>query len=304
MWLRKYRLMQEAGAEGGGGGGGDTGAGGSDANDGAPAAPGEEQAPGAAGEQGTKPAGSLLKTGEAGQDVPPAPSEFIPEKYRVTNDDGSLDFEASARKLAEAHGHLEKRLGAGDVPPKEVADYQFQVPESMGEYKPTEDPGMQAFLADAHKVGLTQAQLDTVMQHYFQVAPTLAGAAQEIGREQATEALQKVWGSDEREFQRNAGLAHVATSAAAERAGVSMDEVEAAGLGNNPVFLRLMASLGAEFREDKGAGKTTYSTFGEEDIRQLEMSEAYSNPRHPDHDKVSQRVKAWYEKKHGTTPVA
>src|SRR5690606_31149911 len=107
MWLRKFRVMQEAGADGGGGGGGGTGAAGSGGNDGGAAA-GEG---GAAAEQGTQtPAGSLLQQGQSAADAPPSPAEYIPEKYRVQKEDGTLDLEASSRKLAEAHGHLEKRL--------------------------------------------------------------------------------------------------------------------------------------------------------------------------------------------------
>jgi len=302
MWKKHHWLMAEAGEDGGAGGGG-TGDDGSGANSNG----GDGQA--AAGQQGQEgqqqaPASTqtILKAGEAGSET--TPSEYIPEKFHVTKDDGTLDIEASARKMAENYGNLEKRLGTGDVPPKEASEYKIEPPEAMGEYKAADDPQMQGFLKDAHKAGLTQGQLDVVMKHYFQAVPQLAGAFQQVDQQQAAESLQKVWGTDEKEFQRHAGLAHVAASAAAERAGVSMEEIEAAGLGNNPVFLRLMSALGSEFKEDKGAGKTSFSTFGEEDVRKLETSEAYTNPRHPEHERVSQRVRQYYERKHGTTPVA
>ncbi len=302
MWIRglMHRVMQEAGEDGGGAGGG-TGADGSGGNDGAPA--GGANAPATAGGDGAAPAAlSLLKQGEGGAD--PLPQEFIPEKYRVTKEGGDFDLEASARKLADAHGHLEKRLGTGDVPPKEMGEYKVQPPETMADYKAAEDPAMQAFLADAHKAGLTQAQLDVVMKHHFEGAQKMAQGFQALDLQQATEQLQKVWGKDEATFHRNAGLAHAGAAAAAERAGVSMDEIEAAGLGNNAVFLRLMSAIGSEFQEDAGPGKTSFRAFGEDDVQQLMLSDAYKNPRHPDHAKVSERVRTYFERKHGKEVVA
>ena len=294
MWKRSYRVMQEAGADGGAGGGG-TAADGSAGNEGAPAAAPEAAAPAA-------PAGSLLKQGEGATEA--LPQEFIPDKFRVTKDDGTFDLDASARKLADNYAHLEKRLGTGDVPPKDVAEYKIEPPETMGEYKAGEDPTMQGFLADAHKAGLTQGQLDVVMKHYFQAVPQLAGAFQQVDQQQATEQLQQVWGKDEKEFRRHAGLAHTATSAAIERAGLTMEQVEQAGLGNNPVFLRMMSALGAEFQEDTAPGKSSFRTFGEDDVQQLMLSDAYKNPRHPEHEKVSAQVRGYYERKHGTQAAA
>ncbi|MDX3986913.1 MAG: hypothetical protein QHC88_16820 [Achromobacter sp.] len=294
MWKRSYRVMQEAGADGGADGGG-TGADGSAGNDGAATPPAAAAAPAA-------PAGSLLKQGEGATEA--LPQEFIPEKFRVTKEDGAFDLDASARKLADNYANLEKRVGTGDLPPKEVGEYKVEPPETMGDYKAGEDPSMQAFLADAHKAGLTQGQLDVVMKHHFEGAQKMAQGFQTLDQQQATEQLQQVWGKDEKEFRRNAGLAHVATSAAIERAGLTMEQVEQAGLGNNPVFLRMMSALGAEFQEDAGPGKTSFRAFGEDDVQKLMLSDAYKNTRHPEHEKVSAQVRGYYERKHGTQAVA
>lgn len=301
MWIRglMQRVMQEAGPDGGAGGGG-TAADGSAGSEGAPVAGAGAADAGNAG--ATPVAGSLLKQGEGGAE--PLPQEFIPEKYRVTKEGGDFDLEASARKLADAHGNLERRLGTGDVPPKEVGEYKVAPPESMGDYKASDDPTMQGFLADAHKAGITQGQLDVIMKHYFEAVPQLAGAFQQVDQQQATEQLQKVWGKSEAEFKRHAGLAHSGAAAAAERAGVTMEEIEQAGLGNNPTFLRLMSAIGSEFQEDAGPGKTSFRSFGEEDVQQLMLSDAYKNPRHPEHASVSARVKGYFERKHGKEAVA
>ena len=98
------------GAEGGAGGAADTG--------------------GQAGAGGTGTGSSALASG-AGASTATAGTagafDWIPEKHRVTKEDGTFDLEASARKVAEAHGHLEKRFGSGDLPPKTPEEYAPKV---------------------------------------------------------------------------------------------------------------------------------------------------------------------------------
>ena len=62
------------------------------------------------------PTGSVLDSGNTGND-------YIPEKYRTNKEDGTLDLEASSRKVAEAYKQLETRFGSGDVPPKTADEY-------------------------------------------------------------------------------------------------------------------------------------------------------------------------------------
>lgn len=297
MWKRRFPLMNEAGAaEAGGSGGGDPGAGGSAVNE-QPA--GGEAAPAApAADTAAAQPTNLLKQGveEA------APSEFIPEKYRVTKEDGSLDVEASARKLAEAHGSLEKRLGSGDAPPKAHTDYVITPPEDLKDLDFSDDAEMQDFLSEAHKAGYSQKQIDVALASYFKMAPLLAGAGAEATAEAAETALKQVWTTDA-DFKRNAGLAHVATAAAAEKAGITMDQAYAE-LGNNPTFLRLMAALGPEFQEDSTPGAASFKAVTEDDIRTMEMSEAYRDPKHKDHERVSATVKKFYDRRYGTEAAA
>lgn len=304
MWKRHARMMAEAtGGDGGSGGG-----------DGAPAATAADPAAATAATTTApppeaKPADtaaappakveSALKKGEGADATPPA---AIPEKYQVKREDGTIDVEASSLKLAEAYSHLEKRMGSGDMPPKDASEYKITVPESMGEYKPSEDPTMTGFLADAQKVGMTQAQMEVVMDHYFKAAPQLAGAGASFSAEQATAALRDVW-KTEGDFNRHTGLAFQATSAAIERAGVSMDDVEKSGLGNNPVFIRLMAGLGAEFQEDKAPNAAAFKSVTKADIGKMEASEAYRDPKHPDHASVTEAVKRFYERTYGNDPA-
>ena len=242
---------------------------------------------------------SLLASG-AGEGS--QPTEFIPEKHRIMKEDGSLDLDASSRKLAEAYGSLEKRFGAGDAPPKEVGEYKVTVPDALKEaIDPTTDEGMKGFLDGAHKAGLNQAQLDFVMGKYFEMAPRLAAGAAQLDATTATQELKKTWAT-EADFTRNVRNAYTGASAAAQKAGIDIGEVMNGPLGNNPQFLRLMAALGPEFAEDQAPGGSVMVSG--DDIQKMMMSEAYTNPKHIDHAKTSAKVKAYFERKHGTEAAA
>ncbi|MDH2493336.1 hypothetical protein QDR33_17480, partial [Acinetobacter baumannii] len=48
----------------------------------------------------------------------------VPEKFKVTAEDGSVDYKATLSKMNESYTGLEKRIGSGDLPPKDVAGYK------------------------------------------------------------------------------------------------------------------------------------------------------------------------------------
>lgn len=290
-----YVLMQEAGDGGAGGG-----AGGAGGDGGAAAAAAAAAAASAAegGEKGTP--ASVLAAGATGGE--PA-TDFIPDKYRVNKDDGSFDMDASARKLAEAYGNAEKRIGSGDIPPKAAAEYTVTVPDAFKEtWKPEEDAGFAAFRDKAHAAGLTQKQLDVVMGQYFEMAPQLVAGAAVLDANACTSELKKTWAT-EADFNRNVGNAFAAATAIAGKAGIEVDAIMAGPLGNNPTFLKLMAALGPELKEDQNPNGDG-PLLAQDEITDLMMSEAYTNSNHKDHAKVSAQVRKYYEKKHGTEAAA
>jgi len=286
MWKKRFVLMRPEGETPPGGGT-------------PPAASTPPATPPAATPPATPPA-SVLNAGAN----PPAAAQvdFIPEKYRTNKEDGSLDLEASARKLAEAYGHAEQRIGSGDIRPKEASEYQVTVPDALKEaFDPAKDAGMQQFLTDAHSAGLTQKQLDMVMGKYFELAPQLVAGAKQFDADTCKAELEKTWAT-EADFNRNVRNAYVGAEAAARKAGLDIAEIMNGPLGNDPTFLKLFAALGPEFNEDTPPGGESFK--GGEDVTELMKSEAYRNPKHPDHAKVSAQVKAYYEKKFGTEAAA
>lgn len=244
MFMKKTpRLMNEAA-------GADAGAAASGAVDAAAAGA-------AAGAQ----AGTVMDRGAAqGGGDPPAWA--APDKYQVKNDAGEIDWQATARKIDEGRSHLEKRMGSGDAPPADVAGYKVEVPadyaDALKDWKPSEDSKLAEFLADAHKVGFTQKQVDLVLKQYGRLSSEALAA--QISPEQqaakaaddAAKALGEVW-KEPGQFDKNVGEAFKASQKMAAKLGVEFDEFNQA-LGNNPMFLRLAAALNAEMGEDSPQG--------------------------------------------------
>lgn len=292
MWKRRFYPLMDAAGEGGDPG---AGAGGEGGAAGAAAGAGE------GGAAGGDPA-SLLAGGASGAPT----TDYIPEKYRVSKDDGSFDLEASSRKLAEAYASAEKRIGGGDIPPKSADEYTVTVPDALKDaFDPKTDEGFKAFSGKMHELGLTQKQLDGVMEHYFDLAPKLVAGASMLDANTAKAQLEQVWAS-QGGFDHQVRNAYQGAAVLAQKAGISIDEVMApTGLGNNVQFLRLMAAIAPEFAEDKSAGGTSMGGATTEDkVNEMMMSDAYKNPKHPEHEKVSATVRGFFERKYGTAAVA
>ena len=245
---------------------------------------------------GGTPAGtSLLSTGAGEQSA----DDWLPEKYRVMGDDGKLNVEGSARKLADAYSHLEKRMGSGDTPPKTADEYAPKV-EVEGfkwdEFKA--DPRMQSFMKSAHAKGITNDQMGFILGEYAQLAPELVNGAATLDSEAAATQLRETWKTDA-EFNKNIGLAFRAFNSLADDGDKGrMDEI-----GNNPMVIRMLAKIGAEMQEDAPAGGDV-NLEEQQSIRDMMKSPAYMDPKHADHENVSARVRAYYQKRCGDQTVA
>lgn len=233
------------------------------------------------------------------------PHDWISDKFRVSGDDGAVNVEASARKLAEAYGNLEKRFGSGDVPPADVSGYKITVPEAHAEvlagWDPASDQSLQAFLANGHKLGMTQAVADLVVGEYGRVMAELKGMQSNVDMqaEQTAAALREVW-KDQAEFDRNVGLSYQAGTKLAAKLGVDFDEFNAA-LGNNPMFLRLAAALAPEMQEDTPQG-TNAPDLQEGDFKSqvaaLNAEKAALPEKDPRRAQVQARINALYAKQY------
>jgi hypothetical protein len=279
-YKKTFRLMNEAGE------GGDTGGGGTAVDAVATATGGEGQA------------ASVLATGATAATETVAPiHETIPEKYRVNKEDGTFDLEASARKLADGQAHLEKRLGSGDVPPKTADDYALELPEGIDFEALKGEPEMQALLKSGHEAGLNNKQMSWAVN---QMIAAVQGNAEEVAA-QATATLKDVWKTDA-EFKQNVDQAYKAASAFMEPAELEQF-MKRGGPGDNASIIKMLAKVGAEMGEDKPVADANSSTSEAQSVSSLMASDAYSNPKHPEHSQVKAKVDAYYNKTYGTNPV-
>ncbi|WPE28064.1 hypothetical protein PshuTeo1_37990 [Pseudomonas hunanensis] len=192
----------------------------------------------------TPPAGSVLNAG--------ATNDWIPEKYRTNKEDGSLDLEASSRKVAEAYKHLETRMGSGDAPPKDAGEYAVKLEGVEGfnwdEFKA--DESTQSFLKGAHAKGMTNAQVEYVIGEYLKAAPGLVEGGAQLSNEDCTTALKGMW-ADDHTFSTNVKASYRAAEAFASEAGKPGNfQNLMAKYGNDPDFIAFTANIGKELAED------------------------------------------------------
>lgn len=106
---------------------------------------------------------------------------------------------------------------------------------------------------------------------------------------QATAVLQEAWGEG---FNANLGRAASTARRMAQALGVKFEDLDDAA-GNNPGFLAALAAL----HDKLPASAVTQTGSGviPDHIRELQRSEAYTNPKHPDFERVSAEVRTAYE---------
>lgn len=184
--------------------------------------------------------------------------------------------------------------------PKTAAEYKMpELPEAL-KGMPVDDAATAKFKEEAHKAGYSQSQFEFAMSKYFELAPGLVNAGQKFTTEDTVKGLKEVWGAD---YEKNAGAAWTGITQVAQLAGLTIDEVEKE-VGNSPVFNRIMAAVGKQFKEDTsvnpgGAGGT--ADMGE--AATIQMSPAFRNPKDPGHAAAVQRWNAIVTKGVPNTPV-
>lgn len=225
------------------------------------------------------------QTQQAVEGVP----EWLPEKFRVI-EDGKFNADASSKKLAESYANLEKMKG--QQAPAKPEDYTFTPPEQFKDVGM--DPDLsRSFRERAHAKGLSQEQYEFVMGEYFAMVPSVLDGAAKFTADEARAELSKVWSSPT-ELQANMTHAERAVAQAPEALRAQVREKYA----TDPVFFQFAALFGKEAREDRppqqnGSGPVVT------DVEALMRSDAYRNPKHADHAKVSQQVREAFEKRFG-----
>lgn len=322
MFNRRFYVQAADGdgasAGGGAAGAGDAGAGGAAAGAGGAGAAGAggdngAPAPGAAGAGSALAAGAAAAgaasggAGAAGGTAGAAePNAWVPEKHRVVGQDGKLDIEASARKVAEAYGQLERRLGSGEAPPKTAEEYKVTIPADLAEKIKAEDlqkdAGFKADIAKLHAAGASQATVDAYVDAMLHRGVSMREGAAVMARAECEAALrtEEGWKSDQEYTKRMGDAYHAAKTYAANEGdftGILKD------YGNDPRIARLLANVGAELQEDRG-GNPDESAQVQESLDTLMNSKAFLNSNDPQHQATLDKVTALTARLTGNKSVA
>ena len=282
------------------------------------AAPAGESTPAAAAAAAPSDGGSLLSGVTPPASATPAqgdpavtPSaaaegDWLPEKFRVTGEDGKIDEAASARKLAESYRQLEAHKGPMPQAPATPDAYKIEgIKGPDGQALPPNvvadfiaDPLFKGFATEAHKHGMTDAQLSFVVERYMNMAPQLLEADMKLSLDDARAELQTVW-KDDATMQRNLeGVVRAINGFGAEAEDVPGSRARLMEkYGRDPDFIAFAAAVAGEMKEDKLPAQVSVATAA--DVESLQKSEAYWNPNHPDHTSVKKQVDSFYTSKYG-----
>lgn len=141
------------------------------------------------------------------------------------------------------------------------------------------------FLNKAHGAGITNEQLDFLLKEYDSRAIDLVSNSSQMDTQTVVSDLQKEWGGD---YQTNINNAF----RAAQASGLTPEQINDPSIGNNVAFIKMASYFGGQMGEAKGV---TNATPIKEDIGSLMRSEAYSNPRHPEHNATVERINQAYK---------
>ena len=208
----------------------------------------------------------------------------IPDKFKVTAEDGSVDYKATVAKLSDSYNYLEKKVGTGEVAPKSADEYKIEREDfNFEDFKA--DESNKQFLAEAHKHGITNKQLDFLLSEYDKRAVDLVSNSSQIDTDTTVQTLQSDWG-DKYE-------ANIFNAVKAARAcGITDEQINNPLIGNNVAFIKMAAYFGSQMTEDKPVSNGTPVNV---DIQSLMRSEAFFNPKHPDHKSVKAQIDSYYD---------
>jgi hypothetical protein len=223
-------------------------------------------------------------------------TDWLPEKYKVSKADGSLDFEASARKLGESYKHLEQRFGSGDAPPKTADEYAPKVETegfSFDEFKKSDEA--QSFLKAAHAKGINNDQLSFVLGEYYKQAPQLVAGAKELDAQSAQAELRKEWKTD---AEYTAGIQQAIRTFNAYATEEEKSQIDL--VGNNPLVIRLLSRIGKELKEDTPAqGQIAIQGDFNSQVAELRDQASKLGEKDPRRKQIMDQINSLYQRKFG-----
>lgn len=306
-WQIINRLMDAAGdpAEGGGSGGG--------GGDPAPKAPGPSTL-------NQPPGGDANKHWSESLGIDPdlAAQPFVREAPDVKT------FIKNAIETKKLVGANTIKVPGENATPEEVAafyeklgrpstadDYNFPQDFKLNDGIEIPEPILKEFKEQFHKLGLSKAQGDGILQaygNYLNQEHSNAEATWNQGIESGMAQLREMWGD---ETDANIDIARgVVKKFGDEQLVKYLDDTK---LGNHPTFIKLFADIGKAIMDDTtggGKGLKTFTTNAAQALVEIssvrqdaEFMKALTDERHPGHKETVKRWTALHEAAYGNDPI-
>lgn len=248
------------------------------------------------------PAAPAAPAAAAASLLSPAPASAleVPDKFKVTKQDGTIDHEATLQKALGGYTYLEKRFGTGDVPPENEAGYKLDY-SAFPEGVKISPEGEKAFLKSMHSAGLTNKQVQAVVNKYGEVikAGQELMKQQETGRAQETlkgvaDELAQVWGAnnDANIKAASRGFNHLADEA--DRKDIAKIGVDARVTYR--ILMKVLAKVGAGITEDTQINADSAGI--DASLEELKNSKAYTDENDPQHKATVAKVTALYQRRY------
>ena len=224
----------------------------------------------------------------------------IPDKFRVTRADGTIDHEATLQKALGSVTHLEKRLGSGDVPPENEAGYKLDY-SAFPEGIKIDPEGEKAFLKRMHGSGLTNKQVQAVLNEYGSVIKQ----GIEIQKSQQTAQANTVLTEVETELKTAWGESNGLNIKAAVRGfnhlADEADKKDLQKIGIDPkvtyrILMKVLAKVGAGVTEDTPITGDGAGSGLQAELDALKKSDAYLKEDHVDHKATVAKVTSIYQR--------
>lgn len=203
---------------------------------------------------------------------------------------GEINHEA----WAKSYTGLEQRMKDTGLPPKEADEYKFEPPAGLEDIELDQEMSSE-FRKEAHELGLTQKQYQSLMARHVSMIPQIADQIARVGASRLQKDLDAHYKTPQ------------ARQVAIDRALTAVmkvgDDEEIAlarsALGNTqPWVYRVLAKYGATYEEDKGIGGDIVggSVIDDEyNTLMQDKTSAYWNPKDPKHDQAKALVSRYHK---------
>lgn len=227
----------------------------------------------------TPPEGTALEA--AGTPPEPGAPVEIPDKFK--NEDGTLNNDGILKSYAE----LEGKMGGAGAPPESADKYDVKLDFPDG--TKIDEEGQKSFYEACHKAGMTNDQLQLVMNEAGNLFAQ-ASEAKELSAAEVVAELKEGFGAEYGDKMISAMNAFNASKASKEDLAI---------VGNSPAAIRVLAALGANLSEDLlPRGEAPGQGMTEEALVELMNSDAYLKEKDPGHKIAVEKVQAHFRRKH------